>query len=111
MLKSKNIEYSLLDHKPCLTSEESANVRGVKLESGAKAMLVKDIKAEIFILLVMSASRKLSWKLAKQVLNIKKVDLAKQEEVLKVTRCLTGAVPPFGSIFNVKTYLDNSLIS
>jgi Ala-tRNA(Pro) deacylase len=73
-------------------------------------MLLHEQKAGVFVLAVMSASRKLSWKLMKQVLNSKKVELAKAEDVLKLTRCLSGAVPPFGSIFTLKTYCDNSLI-
>jgi len=32
------------------------------------------------------------------------------DEVKKITKCLNGAVPPFGSIFGIKTYVDNSLV-
>ena len=46
----------------------------------------------------------------KQILNSKKVELAKPEDVLQVTKCLSGAVPPFGSIFKVRTLCDNSLV-
>lgn len=59
----------------------------------------------------MSASRKLSWKLIKKALNLKKIEMAGETDVKEITRCLPGAVPPFGSIFKVKTYLDQSLIN
>lgn len=36
--------------------------------------------------------------------------MAETEDVLKVTGCLSGAVPPFGSVFKVPTVVDNSLI-
>ena len=41
-LEEKSIEYTLTEHEPCKTSEESAKVRGVSLASGAKAMLCED---------------------------------------------------------------------
>jgi Ala-tRNA(Pro) deacylase len=101
LIDNSKIEYSLLDHEPCKTSEESAKVRGVSLDSGAKAMLIKELKQGVFFLAVMSASKKLSWKLIKNCLNSKKVELAKTEDVFELTKCITGAVPPFGSIFKI----------
>jgi Ala-tRNA(Pro) deacylase len=109
VLKEKNIEYKLLIHEPTKTSEESAKVRGVSLASGAKAMLVKE-GLENFVLCVMAANRKVSWKKVKNVMKTKKVNLASEEDVRKLTKCLPGAVPPFGSAFGIKTFLDNSLI-
>ena len=41
-LKEKVIEYNLTTHEPTKTSQESADVRGVTLDSGAKAMLIVD---------------------------------------------------------------------
>ena len=109
LLDGAKISYTTLDHAPCRTSEDSAKVRGVSLDSGAKAMVVRELKTGVFYLAVMSASKKLSWKNMKAILNSKKVELAKTEDVFSVSKCLSGAVPPFGSIFGLKTYCDNSL--
>jgi Ala-tRNA(Pro) deacylase len=43
------------------------------------------------------------------VLNTKSLSFATEVEVKKITGCLPGAVPPFGSLWNIKTYLDRSL--
>lgn len=97
------------------TSKEAAEVRGVSLDSGAKAMLLKDNSSKstetslLFTLAVMSASKKFSWKLVKKVLKIKNMRFATQEEVFQVTGCRPGAVPPFGSVFGVSTIVDESL--
>ena len=72
-------------------------------------MLLKLEKDEVFTLVVLSAAKKLSWKAVRKLLGTKKVGLASQDEVFKLTKCITGAVPPFGSLFGVKTYADNSL--
>ena len=34
---------------------------------------------------------------------------ASEEEVLQITGCVPGAVPPFGSVWGLKTYMDESL--
>jgi Ala-tRNA(Pro) deacylase len=70
-----------------LTSKEAAEVRGVSLESGAKAMLLKDNSSKsaetslLFTLAVMSASKKFSWKLVKKVLKVKNMRFATPDEV------------------------------
>ena len=109
-LASLKMRYGLWIHPPVRTSDEAAAIRGVSLEGGAKAMLFKDPKSGVFYLAVMSASKRVSWKLVKNHLKAKKLELANEEEVKKITRCLPGAVPPFGSSFGVKTLLDPSLI-
>lgn len=109
LLTSHSIQYKKTTHRPTKTSEESAEVRGVSLASGAKAMMVKLDKDAVFVLLVLSAARKLSWKLVRQMVGTKKLGLAEAEEVKKLTGCIPGAVPPFGSLWGVKTYVDQSL--
>ena len=42
MLTSNHIDYTLTTHEPTRTSQESADVRGATLASGAKAMLIVD---------------------------------------------------------------------
>lgn len=82
-------------------------MRGVSLNSGAKAMLLRDNSSKsvetsiLFTLAVMSASKKFSWKLVKKVLKVKNMRFATPEEVYEITGCLPGAVPPFGSVFGV----------
>ncbi len=103
------LPYKLTVHQPVLTSQEAADVRGVSLDSGAKAMLIKS--GDRFLLAVMSASRKFGSKKFKKVAGVKNIKFASNEEVLQITGCLSGAVPPFGSLFNTETltYIDNSL--
>jgi hypothetical protein len=41
-LKAAGITPTVTEHKAVLTCEEAAEVRGVELASGAKAMIIKD---------------------------------------------------------------------
>ena len=113
MLDENSIEYKLTTHEPTKTSQESADVRGATLESGAKAMLIVDTSKKlnlVYFLWVMSAARRLSWKKIKGMIGTKKLRMATVEEVIQKTGWVSGAVPPFGSLFDAHTYLDNSLI-
>jgi Ala-tRNA(Pro) deacylase len=65
-----------LIHEPTKTSEESANIRGATLASGAKAMLLKDGKTGLYLLAIISAARKLSWKKIRSLIGSKKLNLA-----------------------------------
>lgn len=44
-------------------------------------MLLRNKKTQIFILCVMSASKKLSWKMVRKALDCKQLDLATEEQV------------------------------
>ena len=105
LLDGKNI--SVTEHAPVRTSEEAAQVRGATLDSGAKAMLLSDGAA--FVLAVISASKKLDSKMFKKLIKSKSLKFATEDDVLRLTKCIPGAVPPFGSIFGLKTYMDESL--
>lgn len=106
-LAGKNI--TLTEHEPVRTSEEAAAIRGTTLDSGAKAMLL--CNAGKMVLAVMSASRKLDWKKIKKLIGVKDIRFATEEEVALSTRCIPGAVPPFGSLWGIQSYMDFSLQS
>lgn len=117
MLKKNKIKFKVAEHEPVRTSEEAAKVRNVTVDSGAKAMLFKDagkklaIEGVPYYLAVLSASKRCSNKALKKIINSKNIKPASEEEVYQVTGCVTGAVPPFGSIYDSKVpvFVDRSL--
>ena len=116
LLTASNASFETLNHTPTLTSQESANVRGVPLASGAKAMLLKVPKAlphgGVYVLAVLSAARSVNLSKVKSLVNSKRLSLASVEDVLTVAGTLPGAVPPFGSLFSgVVTLVDRSLLT
>ena len=90
-------------------------MRGATLASGAKAMLLRAARTPLpggqrFCLAVMSASVKAELGRLKKLLGVKDLSMATEAEVLAVTGCVPGAVPPFGSLFEgVLTVVDASL--
>lgn len=120
ILEKSGIEYKATEHEAVLTSEQAAQVRGGKLEEGAKAMLLrikykKSVqKPESFALCVMAAHAKLDSKVFRKMVGAKSVSFATTEEVADITGCISGAVPPFASAFRkdiTPCYMDTSLRS
>lgn len=120
LLRREGTDFAMLGpHPPCLTSEDSVRVRleggwqGVTLNSGAKAMLLRAPgEEERWILAVLPADKKLSWKKVR-ALKGKATRMAIEEEVMRVAACLPGAVPPFAAAFpvSVECLLDASMPS
>jgi Ala-tRNA(Pro) deacylase len=107
LLGSNGVEFRLLAHGPVFTSAESAAVRGVSLHAGAKALVVK--AEDNFLMIVLPADFSLDSKSTKRELNCKKMRFASQEEVESLTALKPGAIPPFGSLFALRTYCDTRL--
>jgi Ala-tRNA(Pro) deacylase len=92
------------------TSEEAAEVRGATLASGAKAMLLATKPSDEFVLAIISASEKMDSKAFKKAGAFKSTKFATEEEVFRITGCRPGAVPPFGSLWGLRTFVDDSLL-
>ena len=108
--------FTTLSHAPTRTSEESARVRGVALATGAKAMLLKAGRplahGSPFVLAVLSAARRADLRALRGALGAKALSLASVEDVWRLTGCVPGAVPPFGSLFpGVATVADASIVA
>lgn len=105
-LDEHGCEYKTQHHEPTRTSEDSARVRGVSMHAGAKAIVTKGNKTGTHYLFVMPADYKLWSSKAKNAVG-EPVSFAKDPET--VTDCVPGSVPPFGSIFGIKTIVDQGL--
>ncbi len=106
-LKESGVAFTVLRHEPVFTSEQAAAVRGTPLASGAKALVVR--AGDGFVLLVLPADRKLDSRKARAGLGVKNVRFASREEVEQLTGLQPGSIPPFGSLFGLKTYCDPDL--
>jgi len=107
LLNDNSVDYTLIEHEAVFTSEQAAKIRGMDLESGAKAMVC--FADKLPVLLVLSGAKKINTKLAKQMLHVQDLRFATPEEVSRVTSVEIGAVPPFGSCMEIQTYCDSSL--
>lgn len=73
---------------------------------GAKAIVVKGKKSGEFYLFVLPDDLKLDQKKVKEVLG-ERFSFASYDEVVEVTKCIPGSVPPFGSVIGLRTMIDS----
>jgi len=114
VLDSKSVAFEHLTHEHVHTSEDAAKIRGNTIDQAAKAIVIRaknrDGKHE-FIQCVLPGSRKIKMKILKKLIDARSVSLATPEEVLEVTDCMIGSVPPFGPLLGLKTLVDRNVLS
>lgn len=110
-LKTNDVWFETFEHEPVRTSEEAAKIRhGYSIEQGAKALIVKVYPSEQFVMLVVPGNLKFDARKVNALLGARKLRFASEEEVLKITDGVQpGGVPPFGNIFDLKTYVEEKL--
>ena len=107
LLVDRDIPHDVLRHEPVFTSEQAAEIRGTSLASGAKALVCKaDGEMMMFVL---PADRKLDSRSVRRTKKIKSLRFASAEDVLEVTGLRPGSIPPFGSLFALRTLCDERL--
>ncbi len=106
-IKNAGVVFESYEHEPVHTSADAAKVRKTSLHMGVKALVMyADDKP---IMVAVSADRKVDMKAFKHAFSVRDLRMATPEEVLKVTSVPIGAVPPFGHIFGIPLYLDESV--
>ena len=106
LLDARSISYTLSHHEPTRTSEDAARIRGVEMHSGAKAIVTKGHKTGTHYLFVLPADLKLDNQKVKSLV-LEAVGFERDLE--GVTGCVPGSMPPFGSVFGMKTFVDRRL--
>ncbi len=109
LLDQNKMTYAVSEHAPVYTSEAAAKVRGVELKTGVKALVLKTDRGGLVVGLI-AADRRIDLKKLAKATGVKKLQLASAAEVLRVTGCEVGSVHPFGNLFELPTYLDNSVL-
>jgi Ala-tRNA(Pro) deacylase len=107
-LDENGAAFRTMSHEPVRTSEEAARVRGTPLEQGAKALVFRaDGRV---ILLVLPANRRIDTRAFKTTFGVKNLGMVSADELRELTGLEVGAVPPFGSLLGLPTYVDERLL-
>jgi Cys-tRNA(Pro) deacylase len=117
LLDDASVDYIHLTHDYVRTSEDAAKIRGTNIEDAVKAIILKaeykdgsGNRSFNFIQAIIPANQRIDLKKLKIILDSKNVSLASPDEVLERTGCTVGSVPPFGKLFNVPMYMDESIL-
>ena len=109
LLEESKVQFEVHEHEPVFTSEQAAKVRGVEMKTGVKAIVMANKKGNYLMALV-PADRKIDAKKLGELSGFGRMSFAKPEEVIAVTNCESGSVPPFGNIWNLPTFADKRLL-
>ena|SRR5688572_32925497 len=107
-LTDAGVAFEIFEHEPVRTSEEAARVRGTRLEEGAKALVVR--AADRYVHLVLPAHRRADNAALRALLGTRTLRFATPEELMDLTGCAPGAVPPFGNLFDLPVMVDEELV-
>ena len=109
LLCDEHIDYVTIPHSISYTAQEtaaSAHIPGIEF---AKTVIVK-IDGKL-AMAVLPAQYKIHLDLLKQEAEAKRVKLACEDDFRGLfPGCETGAMPPFGNLYGMDVYVENSLL-
>jgi len=107
-LDREKVPYEVLTHRETFTAPELAQALHVPGKELAKVVMVK--ADEHFVVTVLSANRKVDLKSLKEIFRTSHVRLATEAEFTELfPDCELGAMPPFGNLYSLEVYVDQSL--
>lgn len=107
-LAANTVVYDVVPHKTVFTVYDLAQTTKVKLNTIIKTLLVKYDKD--YILVVLPAHLRLDLVALKKFLKAKKVELAKEKDMVAKFKVKPGAMLPFGSMYKIRVVADKSLL-
>ncbi len=110
ILETLDLHPTYLEHEPVITSHEAAKTRGFELKQGIKAIVCTNGLGD-WVVVNVPADKKVNLKKAAPALGWHKRDIrmATEDEVLSVTGCQIGSVPPFGHKTPITILVDETV--
>lgn len=107
-LKEHHVPFETIKHEPAYTAQEIAAMAHISGDKLAKSVMLK-IDGRL-VMLIEPATQKVDLMAVKNSLGAQWVELAHEYEFQDMfPECDTGAMPPFGELFNVDVYIDELL--
>lgn len=108
LLDSHNTPYVVISHSPAFTAQCIAGLAHIPGKELAKTVVVR-LDAKL-ALAVLPAMFRVDLALLKKAANSHAAVLASEEDFFELfPECETGAMPPFGNLYGMETFADESL--
>jgi Ala-tRNA(Pro) deacylase len=106
-LNENKVQYEVLHHPEAVTAQRIAQAEHVKGRHHAKVVMVKS--GEQHLMTVLPADHQIDLeKVGKAIGKTASLDCEEEFKSL-FPDCATGAMPPFGNLYGLPTYVDNRL--
>jgi Ala-tRNA(Pro) deacylase len=107
-LESRKVDYATVQHPAAYSAHAVASAAHIPLKEVAKTVMIK-VDGEL-AMAVLPASRDIDLEMLGAVLDARRVRLAGESEFRRrFPDCETGAMPPFGNLYGMDVYVDESL--
>jgi Ala-tRNA(Pro) deacylase len=107
-LDKQKVHYEVLTHRQAFTAQEVAQAQHVPGVELAKVVMLRS--GPNFIMAVLPAPYRVDLERAKSVLGKRDLVLATEEEFQGLfPQCEAGAMPPFGNLYGLPVYVDQTL--
>jgi len=108
-LEKAKIKYELVKHRTVYTAYDKAQTLHLAEKMVGKTLVVKMDKNPALVLI--PANKNLDKEKLRKIAKAKTIDFLKEAWMKKNLKGVKiGAIPPFGNIFGLKTFIDNSLL-
>jgi Ala-tRNA(Pro) deacylase len=106
-LNQNKVQYEILRHPEAVTAQRIAQAEHVKGRHHAKVVMVKS--GEERLMMVLPADHQIDLEKVEKAVG-KTASLDKEQEFKSLfPDCAIGAMPPFGNLYGLSTYVDQSL--
>jgi Ala-tRNA(Pro) deacylase len=106
-LDGNKVPYEVLHHPEAVTAQRIAQAEHVKGRHHAKVVMVKS--GDQHLMMVLPADHQIDLEKVEKAIG-KAVSLGKEHEFKTLfSDCAIGAMPPFGNLYGLPTYVDQSL--
>jgi Ala-tRNA(Pro) deacylase len=107
-LRDHQIAYQIQHHPQAYTAQQIAQCEHISGEKVAKSVIV--VANSNKVLLVLQATCRVDLDKVRSCLGVQEVRLASEQEFQNAfPNCETGAMPPFGNLYNLAVYVEQSL--
>ncbi|WP_163835059.1 aminoacyl-tRNA deacylase [Spartinivicinus ruber] len=109
-LQEKNIPFSIHEHSAGFTAQEVAQSAHIPGKDFAKTVMVK--VDDVMSMVVMPSNYAIDLNTISEYLGAVDVELAHESEFSDLfPHCKTGAMPPFGNLFDIPVYVAEALVA
>ena len=106
-LNENKAHYEILHHPEAVTAQRIAQAEHVKGRHHAKVVIAKS--GDRHLMIVLPADHQIDLEKAEKTIG-KAISLGKEQEFKSLfPDCAIGAMPPFGNLYNLPTYVDKQL--
>ncbi len=107
-LRDREVEFQHLQHEATPTSEDSARVRGTKLEEGVKALILRGKSSKKNYMVNLPSNCKVDMKAVAEAIG-ERCEFEDPKVIEERFGVGVGGVPPFGNLLNLPTWFDEGV--